>query len=233
MVSAMSASASTQFLPTSYTSHAQNSSLRFLMISLARNNRLARSSIGTFFHVSKALSAACIAGSTCSLSAFWWMPTISLGCAGLRLLILAGVFTSRPPMIKSYSRPSSPLTLRKAACIARTLSGCVKSVNGSFLKDDVGVMVRVSSAVAMHLFYAHPRLCASAVRFRSVLLPLRFAACRFFELRLHERTLHRGVHVERVGRGVGFDQTKAPGRVDQSRLGLFLFSHPVSLFPFS
>src|SRR3954467_248610 len=74
------------------------------------------------------------------------MPTISPGLAGFTDLILLSVFTSLPPMIRSYSRPSSVRTLYSASRMARALSPLVKSTKGSFLKDVVGVMMACSSS---------------------------------------------------------------------------------------
>ena len=65
----------------------------------------------------KASSAACMAGSTCSLPAFWCSPTTCEGFAGLMDLILSLVWIRLPPMIKSYSRPSWPRTFSMAARI--------------------------------------------------------------------------------------------------------------------
>src|SRR5207237_194711 len=88
-----------------------------------------------------------------SCPAFLWTPTISLGFAGLTYFIFSLVFTNSPPMIRSYSRPSSAWTLANAARIARALSGWVKSTNGSltnFVVGSFGVMREVvSSAVAI------------------------------------------------------------------------------------
>ena len=132
MVSAISASASAQFLLTSKTSQAQNSNLRSRSTSPTRKSRLARSSTEVRLQLANASSAACMAGSTCSLPAFWCNPTTCEGLAGLMDLILSLVWTRLPPMIRSYSRPSWPRTFSMAARIWRAFSGLVKSVSGSF-----------------------------------------------------------------------------------------------------
>ena len=73
-----------------------------------------------------------MAGSTCSLPAFWCKPTTCEGLAGLMDLILSVVLIRLPPMIRSYSRPSWPRTFSMAARIWRALFRLVKSVSGSF-----------------------------------------------------------------------------------------------------
>src|SRR5208282_153712 len=133
MVSEMSASASNQFLETSNTSHAMNSSLRSRITSATRNRSDARSSTETRLQCANALRAAFTAGSTCSLPAFWWTPTTSEGLAGLMERILSEVLKRLPPTIRSYSRPSWPRTLPMAERILRTLSSLLKSTNVSFL----------------------------------------------------------------------------------------------------
>ena len=90
--------------------------------------------MGVRLQESKAFSAAAMAGSTCSLPAFWWIPTICDGLAGFRDLILSVVLTRWPPMMRSYSRPSCPRTRSMAARILRALSSFVKSKNGSLMK---------------------------------------------------------------------------------------------------
>ena len=135
MVSATSPSASAQFLLTSKTIHAENSNLRSRSRSPTRNSRLARSSTEVRLQVSNALSAAFIAGSTCSFPAFWWSPTTCEGFAGFKDLILSVVLTRFPPTIKSYSRPSWARTFSIAARILRAFSGLLKSTSGSFAND--------------------------------------------------------------------------------------------------
>src|SRR5271157_4556416 len=129
----MSPSASAQFLPTSKTIHAISSYLRWRISALTRNSRPVRSSTEAYFQVSNAFSAACIAGSTSEAPAVWWTPTISDGLAGLREFNFSAVFTRRPPMTRSYSRPSSLRTVSMAARIRRACSGLLKSTDGSFL----------------------------------------------------------------------------------------------------
>src|SRR5271157_1695538 len=133
MVSEMSASASNQFLETSNTSQAMNSSLRSRITSATRNKSDARSSTEVRLQWVKACNAAYTAGSTCSLPAFWCTPTTSDGLAGLMERILSEVLRRLPPMIRSYSRPSWPRTFSMAVRILRTFSSLVKSTNGSFL----------------------------------------------------------------------------------------------------
>src|SRR5271157_2460344 len=127
----MSASASAQFFETSKTIHAIYSILRWRSRSPTRNSRLARSSTVVQRQDSNAVSAAFMAGSTWSLPAFWWMPTISDGFAGFSDLIFSAVLTRLPPMMRSYSRPNWPRTLAMAARILRALSSLRKSKNGS------------------------------------------------------------------------------------------------------
>ena len=90
-------------------------------------SRLARSSNEVWLQLAKAFSAACMAGSTCSLPAFWCSPTTCEGFAGLMDLILSLVLIRLPPMMRSYSRPSSARTFSIAARILRALSSRVKS----------------------------------------------------------------------------------------------------------
>ena len=53
----------------------------------------------------------------------------------------------RPPITRSYSRPSSLRTLSIAACMRRRFSGFVQSIIGSFVNCSGGLMtMRVSSA---------------------------------------------------------------------------------------
>ena len=75
-----------------------------------------------------------MAGSTCSLPAFWCSPTTCEGFAGLMDLILSEVLTRFPPMTKSYSRPSCPRTFSMAERIFRAMSSRLKSVSGSLTK---------------------------------------------------------------------------------------------------
>ena len=72
--------------------HAENSCLRSRIVLATRSISSARSS-RLLLQVLKAACAAFIAGSTSPLSAFWKMPTTSLGCAGFSDLILPVVFT--------------------------------------------------------------------------------------------------------------------------------------------
>ena len=73
-----------QFLLTSKTRQAQNSNFALACSrSATRNSRLARSSTGVRLQDAKACSAACSAGSTCSMPAFWCTPTTCEGMAGL------------------------------------------------------------------------------------------------------------------------------------------------------
>src|ERR1051326_1619718 len=142
MVSEMSASASAQFLLTSKTSQAMYSILRWRSRSPTRNSRPARSSMVVRLHDWKAVRAAFIAGSTCSLPAFWWIPTICEGFAGFSDLILSAVLTRLPPMTRSYSRPSWLRTLATAARIRRAFSSLRKSKNGSVTNGPACRLVR-------------------------------------------------------------------------------------------
>src|ERR1039457_2870388 len=92
---------------------------------------------------SKAWRAACMASSACSAPAFWWTPTTWAGRAGLRERILPSVLRRRPPMTRSYSRPSWLKTKSKAACMLRAFSGDLKSMNGSFTKPPWGERGRI------------------------------------------------------------------------------------------
>ena len=129
----MSPSASGQFLPTSKTIHAINSNLRSRSKWLTRNNSVVRSSMVEYFQVSNAFSAACIAGSTSAALAVENTPTISDGLAGLIDSVFSSVFTRRPPITRSYSRPSSLRTFSMAARMRRVFSGFVQSMEGSFV----------------------------------------------------------------------------------------------------
>src|SRR6516162_1346810 len=62
------------------------------------------------------------------------MPTTCDGLAGLIDSCFLAVFAWRPPMMRSYSRPSSLRTFSMAARMRRALSGLLKSTIGSFLK---------------------------------------------------------------------------------------------------
>ena len=130
----MSPSASAQFLPTSKTIHAINSNLRSRSRWLTRNSRFVRSSTELYFQVSKAFSAACIAGSTSAAPAVENTPTTSDGLAGFSDSVFSSVFTRRPPITRSYSRPSSLRTFSMAERILRTFSGLLQSMEGSFWK---------------------------------------------------------------------------------------------------
>src|ERR1017187_7064452 len=61
------------------------------------------------------------------------MPTISDGLAGLIDCVFSAVFRWRPPMTRSYSRPSSLRTFSIAGRMRRAFSGLLKSTDGSFL----------------------------------------------------------------------------------------------------
>src|SRR5258708_15691982 len=105
--------------------------LRWRKRSPTRNSRSARSLTEVRLQDSNAFRAAFIAGSTCSLPAFWWMPTISEGRVVLSERILSVVLTRLPPTIRSYSRPSWPRTFSIAERILRAFSSRVKSKKGS------------------------------------------------------------------------------------------------------
>src|SRR3984885_4884485 len=108
-----------------------NSILRCRNRSPTRKTKLVRSSTVVRLQESKAASAAFIAGSTCSLPAFWWTPTICEGCDGFSDLILSVVLIRLPPMMSSYSWPNCPRTLAIAERMRRALSSWRKSKKGS------------------------------------------------------------------------------------------------------
>src|SRR5262249_27814626 len=66
------------------------------------------------------------------------MPTTCEGRAGFSDLIFSSVFTRRPPITMSYSRPSSAPTLVSASRMRRAFSGLLKSVGGSLRNGLVG-----------------------------------------------------------------------------------------------
>ncbi len=131
----MSPSASGQFLPTSKTIQAISSNLRSRSRWLTRNSRLVRSSTDEYFQVSKAFSAACMAGSTSAAPAAENVPTTSDGFAGFSDCVFSAVFTRRPPITRSYSRPSSLRTFSMATLMRRVFSGLLQSMEGSFVNS--------------------------------------------------------------------------------------------------
>src|SRR6185437_3602423 len=66
------------------------------------------------------------------------MPTTGEGRAGLMDLILPSVLRRCPPIIRSYSCPRWFATDSRAAFIRRAVSGCLKSVKGSFRNSPWG-----------------------------------------------------------------------------------------------
>src|SRR3984893_18123062 len=173
MVSEMSASASAQFLLTSKTSHAMYSILRWRRRSPTRNSRSARSLTEVRLQDSNAFSAAFIAGSTCSLPAFWWMPTISEGRVGFSERILSAVLTRLPPIIRSYARPSWPRTFSIAARILRAFSSRVKSKNGSLTNRPSRGIVRGREASRVAMVYLVEEIGQIFDRRRIILAPAR------------------------------------------------------------
>src|SRR5216684_1279685 len=135
MASAVSASASGQDLPTSYTMVAENSCLRWRSRAAAFTNRPARTSTGCRFQDSKAFQAASSARSTCSLVALLKRPSSWDLCDGL---IESYVFTPvirSPPITTGYTRPNSARTVSRAVSMAVFAAGTLKSVSGSFLNS--------------------------------------------------------------------------------------------------
>ena len=111
MVSPTSASASAQFLPTSYVSHAQNSNFRSpddLRRAQQQGSRAPRPSSGSTSQ--KQSSAACMACSACSAPAFWCTPTTCAGRAGFSDRILSAVL--QPMLRRSPGRIRGPSWLR-------------------------------------------------------------------------------------------------------------------------
>src|SRR5664279_5569655 len=73
------------------------------------------------------------------------MPTISDGLAGLSDCVFSAVFRWRPPMTRSYSRPSSLRTFSMAAFMRRASSGLLKSTEGSLWKvAGIGALLMVA-----------------------------------------------------------------------------------------
>ncbi len=64
--------------------------------------------------------------------ALLWTPTISLGRDGFSDFSRSPVFSRRPAIRSSYSRPNCARTSRKARSIASRLAGLEKSATGSF-----------------------------------------------------------------------------------------------------
>src|SRR5271165_7124676 len=98
------------------------------------------------------------------------MPTISEGLAGLMEVVFSAVFTRRPPITRSYSRPSSLRTVSIAARIWRAFSGLLKSTDGSFL-NCVRTLVALrpsrvgASVVVINVFLSVGWFSANAVCF--------------------------------------------------------------------
>src|SRR5271165_2742922 len=74
------------------------------------------------------------------------MPTTSDGLEGLIDSVFSSVFTRRPPITRSYSRPSSLRTFSIAARMRRVFSGLLQSMEGSLANcSGIGALLMVAA----------------------------------------------------------------------------------------
>ncbi len=98
MASATSASASAQFLPASYDSHADSSSLRLRMAAARATRAWALASADRAAHGPNASQAASKAASKSSVDPEGTVPISSSGLAGLRLSMRSSASAGSPPI---------------------------------------------------------------------------------------------------------------------------------------
>ena len=133
---------------------AENSCFRLRICAAALKRNAARFFGSTFFHDSNACTAAAIAFSARAASAFWKVPTTSLGLDGLNDFSLFSVRISSPPRTIGYSFKNSDRTKARAFSMAFRSAGFEKSVSGSFLNFAIAIHYLINILISRHLLRA-------------------------------------------------------------------------------